>query len=273
MNNRCTATLVSFGILVFFALNPLSAEMMQPRKLVDTHTAGILARGQFDFESRIYPAGDSSLDCGLVLGIDVGITNRLTIGLSYGGEGIVGRGQKVRPNPLPGWLVKYRLFEEQLISPGIAIGYDHQGHGGITDTASFTYDGYVYKSPGVFVAASKNFILLNTVQFGIHAMCNYSIEEREEVAWPNCIAGLDLGINEELSIVVEYDFGLNLRDGTQKYYAQPGDGYLNAGLRWAFSPEFYLEFDTRDLLENRKNKLNHTLGWSREIKLLFFSAF
>jgi len=247
--------------------------MVQPRKLVDSHTAGILARGQYDFEARIYPAGDTTLGSGLILGIDVGITNRLTIGLSYGGEGVVGRGPRVKANPVPGWLVKYRLFEEKILFPGIAIGYDHQGHGGITDSARFSYDGNIFKSPGFFAAVSKNFLLANTVQFGIHGMTHYSMEDVDNVTWPNVITGIDIGINEELAMVFEYDFGFNLRDGNEKYYAQPADGYLNAGLRWAFSPSFYLECDARDVLEHRKDKNNRTLGWSREIKIVYFSEF
>jgi hypothetical protein len=267
------AAWIIVGVLFPLWSGTLRSEMVQPRKLVDAHTAGILEKGQCDLESRIYPAGDTSYSAGLLIGIDAGITNRLTIGLSYGGEGVVGRGPHARPNPLPGWLVKYRLFEESVLFPGIALGYDHQGHGGIADSSLFSYEGYIYKSPGFFIAASKNFLFLNAVQFGLHAMGNYSMEDVDNVNWPNLIAGIDIGIHEELAIVAEYDFGFNLTDGNQKYYAEPSDGYLNAGLRWAFSPEFYIEFDARDLLENRKDDSGRILGWSREIKLVFIPTF
>jgi hypothetical protein len=273
INPQKPAVPVIFALIFLFLTGTIIAEMIQPRKLVDAHTAGILGKGQYDFESRIYPAGDTSLGSGLILGIDVGISNRLTIGLSYGGEGVVGRGPHARANPLPGWLVKYRLIEEKILFPGIALGYDHQGHGGIADTLLFTYKGYIYKSPGFFISASKNFLIFNALQFGMHAMSNYSMEDLDNVTWPNLITGIDIGINEELAFVVEYDFGLNLRDGDQKYYAQPADGYLNVGLRWAFSPQFYFEFDARDLLENRIDARNRVLGWNREIKLVFFSEF
>lgn len=273
MKSNVRFTIIALITVFFSELTLPHAAMIQPRKLVDAHTAGILARGQYDFEARIYPAGDTSYGAGLTGGIDVGITNRLTIGLSYGGEGIVGRGQKARANPLPGWLVKYRIFEESLVLPGFALGYDHQGHGGLCDTSHFLYKGYVYKSPGFFVASSKNFLLMNFIQFSMHAMCSYSMEEADRVTWPNIIAGLDIGINEELAIVGEYDFGFNQRDGNAKYYAEPSNGYLNTGIRWAFSPEFYIEFDARDLLENRRETSGRPLGWSREIKLVFFSSF
>ncbi len=253
------------------------AEMMQPRKLVDAHTAGILGRGEYDFECRVNPAGDTSFGTGLTLGIDVGVTDRLTIGLSSGGEGVVGRERRVRGfYTYVCWLVKYRIFEETLHFPGIAFGYDHQGHGGITDSTRFNYEGFIYKSPGFFVAMSKNFLLFNRLQFGIHGMCNFSLEEVRDVKWPNLIAGIDIGLNEELSAVFEYDFGFNSidpQDRRKDLYARPSEGYLNAGLRWAFSPSFYLEFATRDLLEHRRDRWGKITGWGREIKLAFFSRF
>ncbi len=56
-------------------------------------------------------------------------------------------------------------------------------------------------------------------------------------------------------------------------YARPSDGHCNAGLRRAFSPEFYFEFDARDLVEHRKYGDGRTAGWNREIKPAFFSEF
>jgi hypothetical protein len=158
----------------------------------------------------------------------------------------------------------------------VALGYDHQGHGGIADTAAFLYKGYIFKSPGFFIALSKNYLLFNRVQFGLHGMVNYSMEDFRKVHWPNLIAGLDIGINEELSVVFEYNFGFNTLDrrpGVQPLYARPSEGYLNAGIRWAFSPSFYIEFDARDLLERRRTKYGRMVSWTREIKLVFFSEF
>ena len=253
-----------------------AAEMIQPRKLVDAHTAGILGKAQYDIECRFYQAGDTSLGAGITFGFDIGVTNRLTLGLSYGGEGLVGRGNRIRPHRMPGWLVKYRLIEEHVHFPGIALGYDHQGRGGLTDTSRFSYEGYIFKSPGFFLAASKNYLLFNTIQLGLHGMCNFSMEELTTVTWPNLIAGIDLGINEELSLVFEYDFAfiyLDAHPGKPALYARPSDGYLNAGVRWAFSSNFYIELDFRDLLERRTTATGKIIGWNREIKLAYFAKF
>jgi hypothetical protein len=266
-------TLIFIVVAIFSAF---CEEMLQPRRLVDAPTAGVLPKASFDFDCRIFPAGDPKLGAGVVMGIAVGITNRLNIGLSYGGEGLVGRGKNAKFNSLPGWLIKYRIFEENYFWPGFALGYDHQGYGGIADTTNFDYRGYIYKSPGFFLAFSKNYLLLQKVQVGLHCAFNYSMEDYKNIKWPNLFAGLDIALNEELAIVFEYDFGFNIKDqvpGKHAVYAHPQDGYLNSGIRWAFSPNFFIEFDAKDLLENRKYKNGSTLGWSRELKFVYFTRF
>ena len=262
--------------LILAAAGIVSAGFYQPRTLVNAHTAGILDRGSYDFDCRIYPAADPVPGTGLTLGIYIGVTDRLTLGLSYGGEGLVGRGRHVRFHQLPAWLVKYRIIEEKTHFPGVAIGYDHYGYGGLADTANFNYKGNIFKSPGFFLSLSKNYLLFSIVQFGIHGMCNYSMEELGNIRWPNAVAGLDIGVNDELTLVFDYDFALNILEpspGRAPRYARPDEGYLNAGIRWAFAPKFRIEFDARDLLERRTFKNGRSVGWERELKLVYFSEF
>lgn len=250
--------------------------MIQPRRLVDAPSAGALDRGSFDFECRIYPGINEYRGAGVNLGIDVGVTNRLMIGISYGGEGFVGRGKNVHFDKVPGFLVKYRIFEEAIHFPGVALGYDHKGHGGYADTSEFDYNGNVYKSPGFFLAMSKNYLLFSKAQFGIHGTLTYSMEDFKEIKWPNLLVGIDFAVNEELAFVVEYDFGFNIKDKSinkHAVYARPSEGYLNLGLRWAFTENFYIEFDAKDVIENRKRKDGSTVGWGRELKIVYISHF
>jgi hypothetical protein len=276
--------------LVLSALNVFAQSqdiMIQPRRLIDAHTAGILPKGNYDFECRIYPAGEDDVwGCGIQMAIGVGITKRLNIGISYGGDGLVGRGSTVRGNPYPGGLIKYRILEENMHFPALALGYEHQGYGGIERTE---YDGYVNKSQGFFLALSKNYLLLKTVQFGVHGAANYSFEQHRQVTWPSGYLGLDIGLNNELALAFEYDLALNARDPADwdtlvevsshdsKMYINPLQGHLNAGLRWAFSPQFYLEFNVKDVLENRVRQNpqggSKPLGWSRELKLVYLNNF
>jgi len=257
-----------------------ATEMIQPRRLIDAHTAGILPRAHYDFECRIYPSGNGGANgCGLQLGIAVGITNRFNIGISYGGDGVIGRGRKIDANPYPGGLIKYRLIEESYHFPAIALGYDHQGFGGVEEG---DYNGYVYKSQGIFLAFSKNYLFFNNLQIGANGAVNFSLENIKEVNWPNGYLGLDIGLNNELAIALEYDLALNSRDKNRPgHYANPFKGFLNLGLRWAFSNNFYLEFDMKDVLENNiSGKVDSfgdvhykPIGWSRELKLVYLNSF
>ncbi len=270
------------GLLtVLYAYTASFAEqMVQPRRLINSHTAGLLPRGHFEFETRVYPSRHPLVEgAGITFSIGVGITDRLMFGGGYGADGLVGRAD-VRGNPLPGLLVKYRIIEESTRAPGIALGYDWQGYGGIEGYGDSTgaYRGYVYKSQGFFLSLSKNYLMINVIQLGFHGAINYSLEGHDEVKWPNAYVGMDLGINEELAFAVEYDLALNHPDPKSKEYANPLKGFLNAGVRWRFAPTFYLEFNAKDVLQQKLQnpedpQSDEPLGWSRELKLVYYSSF
>jgi hypothetical protein len=268
--------LLVMALIIAAGQRLFSQQMLQPRRVVDSHTAGMLPRASDDFDCRYYPSSNPDLGAGINAGLAVGISDRLMIGIGYGGEGLIGRGRKVQFNYFPGLLFKYRLFEARFAGPGVAIGYDHQGFGGLSDTSEFDYKGYIYQSPGFFLALSKNFKLLNHVLFGIHTTVNFSMEDVRHVKWPNLFTGIDISLNEELALVFEYNFGFNTRDfhGQDPVnYALINEGYLNAGLRWAFTPQFFIEFDAKDVLENRYKKTGRPVGWTRELKLVYFFSF
>jgi len=262
-----------------------ASSLFQPYRLVNTHTAGILPKASFDVDFRIYaPPPFDGYGSGLLAGVNVGLTNRLNIGLAYGGEGIIGYSHDVRWNWLPGILLKYRLFEEGLIVPALAVGFDNQGYGGLASKWEYGYDGYVYKSPGFFVALSKNYLMFNRIQIGFHGTVNYSIEEVDKIRWPNAAGGIDIGINDELAFFVEYDLAFNDitgADNEKDLYALPQMGFLNFGLRWAFTENFFIEFDMEDILENKMRRAptreqpnrKIPIGWSRELKVSYISRF
>jgi hypothetical protein len=287
-NKSASPMLLLFCAMIFSGVNEVRAQeegetMIQPRRLIDMHTAGVLPRAYFDFETRVYPSRHDDVDgAGITFSISVGITDRFMFGGGYGGDGLVGHGT-IRGNPWPGLCIKYRLMEETYFLPGIAIGYDWQGYGGIQgyDNDADGYRGYVYKSEGFFAACSKNYLIFKSIQLGIHGAVNYSLEELHRVKWPNCFAGIDLGVNEELAVVAEYNLALNELDPGEITYTNPLDGFLNAGIRWAIFPTLYIEMSAKDIFR-KKLRLRETtdpavedtpLGWSRELKLVYLTSF
>lgn len=203
--------------------------------LVDMPTAGILEKGFVDFSSDIMHDGI------LIAYLNVGVFENLSFGLSYGGGNIIGTG-KVDWYKLPGVNLRVRLFNESTTFPALALGFDSQGKGEYFDDQKR----YYIKSPGFFVAASKNFDLLGYL--ALHATGNYSLENKDGDNFVNISVGAEKTLGSKVSFIVEYCFAFNDNGGN----FGKGRGYLNTGLRWSIGNGFTLEFDFRDLLKNSK---------------------
>jgi hypothetical protein len=232
---------------------PLS-NSAQFRSLIDIPTAGILARGEYDFEMRIFPEG------GILGGFNVGLFDRFNMGIYYGGTEIIGDSANIGWNDQPGIDVRYRLFEEGSVFPATAIGYTNQGFGKF-DTGLSTGDRYRIKSRGFYAAFSKNYLIKGN-DFSVHAGLNYNTMEREDDEGMNLFTGVEFPLNNELALLAEYDFAWN-DNGDQSY--GEGKGYLNGGIRWTFADHLLLQFDMKDILGNFKG--SDTIG--REIKIVY----
>lgn len=212
---------------------------VEPMYLIDMPTAGILHNGMIAMDVHFYE------NSGVLMMLEAGAFNRLTFGLSYGGTNIIGSGP-VDWNNLPGVNIRFRLVDETTDFPALTVGYDSQGK----DAYVPQYDRYLYKSPGFFAAASKYFNMLGYL--GIHGGVNYSLENGDGNKNINFYIGADKTIGRDISIVAEYNFGLNdnLTDTTM--LASPGPGYLNAGIKWSVGNGFTVEFDYKNILNLKK---------------------
>lgn len=213
------------------------AANIEPRYIIDTPTAGLLKRGAFSLESNFFQDG------GLMFGIYAGALDRLTFGISYGGVGVIGKSPATMQK-LPGVMIKYRLFDESQAMPAIAFGFDSQGK----ETYLDSLERFTIKSRGIFVAASKNYSLLGFLSF--HGGVNWSMEKSDGDKDMDVFAGVEKSIGEELSFLLEYDFGFN--DSQARALGQ-GKGYLNSGLRWSLANGLTLGFDLKNIVKNQKN--------------------
>ncbi len=230
----------------------------QPPILINTPTAGVLDRGSYATTLRMMPNG------GVLAGVSIGLTRRFMLGVSYGGTHIIGQ-DSIEWNPQPGVQVKYRLVEETYKFPAIALGFNSQGYHRYIKSL----ERYALKSSGFYAVASKNYQFLGNL--GVHFGVNYSLENKDGDDDPNLFAGIDKDINEEISLMVEYDTGLNdnKKSGTSPLVVSRRRGYLNAALRWTFAQKFHLEFDMNNLLKNKQTVNNI----SREIKIVYIEYF
>jgi hypothetical protein len=156
---------------------------------------------------------------------------------------------------------KCRILNESVSFPAFAIGLDTQGYGAYhNDEKRFGI-----KSKGLYAVLSKNIGILSG--FGIHGGANKSWEGDAGDDEISFFTGIDFALNGQLAVLVEYDVALN--DNRKNNSFGKGDGYLNAGIRWAISEQFFMEFDMKDLLRNVESaeELN------REVRVAYRSCF
>lgn len=225
----------------------------EARYLFNLPTAGTLKRGTFAIEGWFYSGG------GAMVSASVGISDRFSIGLSYGAGNLIGAGAP-NWNRLPGAMARYRLFDEELFSPALTIGFESQGRGRFIDSLAR----YERKAPGFFLAASKNFEFLGFLT--LHGGLNYSILEAGDDGNINFYLGLEKTIGAELTLYVQYDFALN--DDRSETLGR-GSGFLDVGLRWSLGAGFTLELNVTNL----NNNFQSISALDRSVRLEFIQAF
>ncbi|MHB2155102.1 hypothetical protein ACX8XN_11960 [Calditrichota bacterium GD2] len=245
-------------MLILLSIFSISAgaqniEAVKSISIIDCPSAATLERGSFLGVLYMYNNG------GMLGYLDVGVTNRMMFGISYGGTNLIGSGS-VDWNPQVAVNIRYRLIDEALAFPAIAVGYDGQGFGRYIDSL----ERYEAKSKGLYAVASKSFNFLGTLAF--HGGINYSFERKDNDKDLNAFIGVEKSINTELSLFAEYDLAMN--DNTGKSIGK-GNGYLNAAIKWTFQKKLQIDFIWKNILKN--NSLLQ--GSGREIRISYIEYF
>lgn len=227
---------------------------LEPRYLVDIPTAGMLPKSSFALDMDFYQEG------GVLLGLSAGILDRLSFGISYGGTNFIGSGEPVM-NAVPGVNLKIRVIEENVVLPAIVLGFDSQGRDGYIKSLSR----YTIKSPGFYVAASKNYGFLGF--FSIHGGVNYSLERADDDKDINVFVGVEKSVGGVISLVAEYNLGAN--DSNGKALGK-GRGYVNAGLKCSIGGGLTLAVCLKDLVRNSSNDITVA---NRVVKMEYVKMF
>lgn len=230
-----------------------AAKVIEPRNIVDCPTAGLLPHGAFDLDLRIFPGG------GVVAGLQAGLLYRLLLGVSFGGENIIGSGD-IDWYPKLEFAAKYRVVEEGRASPALAVGFDSQGLGVYQHADSGRR--YAVKSKGLYLVFSKSYTLLGPL--GVHLGLNYSLERDDGDDDLSGYVGLDKALAAGLSLGVEYDLAIN---DNQDSALTSSKGYLNAGARWVLWHKLDIQFDVKNL-SRRSTILSENPKPSREMRLV-----
>ncbi len=246
-----------------------------PLNLVSIPTAGTLPRGSFTLESLLITDG------GMVPRLSVGFTNNFSFGMSFGVQNLIGGNKPSINKTTPEVQIKYRIFDESEKMPALVYGLDTQGRGlyhavdsstyGISNS-TVTLNRYDQKAWGMYMVMSKNWNFLGNL--GLHAGISKSLSENDDGDKDiNVFFGIDKELNRSFSLLVEYDAALNDNLGGGDYALNDitfgkGKGYLNAGIRWAMSPNLMLEINFNDINQNTNSEYTN-----REIKVMYSESF
>ena len=120
----------------------------------------------------------------------------------------------------------------------------------------------------MYLVLSKNWSFLGNL--GLHGGICKSITENDDGDEDlNIFVGIDKELNRSFSFLIDYDAALN--DNNYKFNDisfGKGKGYLNAGIRWAVSPNLMMEINFNDI--NKNTSVEYT---NREIKLMYSESF
>ena len=212
------------------------ASILEPTMVIDKPTAGMLRRADYFISANFFQRG------GVLTSVSVGLFDRFSFGISYGGTGIIGP-DKIEMNPLPGVRAKLRLTQETIMTPAIAIGFDSQGKEPYLDSLSR----YTIKSPGFYVVASKNYELMG--HLSLHGGINYTLENKDGDKDVNLFVGAEKSLGDIFSILAEYDFAVN--DNNERIGR--GRGYLNLGFRLSAGEGLIIGFDLKNVTQNQRD--------------------
>ncbi len=223
-----------FGLMFLLHQNLVYAQL--PTELIDIPTAEIVSYGNFNLNFRMYGHDSmlTRLSFGALRNIDLGFN--LDMGKIIGDEKI-----KMRN---PTLTLEVKLYGGNTYFPGLAIGYDGQGHGEFIERGKLLPEGevadedtYTEKARGIFMVATKE-IIFEGLHF--HGGCN--ISDLENIKVPDNLYGF-LGVSrqfgEQCLLMAEYD---NI-----KKFEDEQNNRFNLGIRYFMATQLNVEFAWKNI--------------------------
>jgi hypothetical protein len=205
-------------------------------------TAGVLSRGEARIHQKIYRADSMSI------GAEVGLFENFMFGLSYGAEHIVGDQKPVWYNRVDP-KIKYRIINETLEIPAIAIGIDTQGHG-LYNKQTKRYD---IKSKGLYAVASKNFTFLGLLGVDFGANFTFERADSDDKRYFDMFAGMYKTLGNSVIIYAEFIGALNDydRNNDEVDRGNRGNPYVNTAVQIQVSDNLSMKLQMFDMFRNR----------------------
>jgi len=247
---------LSFVILVvMLSFGQSYGQFHEDITIVESPTAGIIPHGSYMYEGSVGPSNS------LLFGCDVGFRERLMIGVSFGLQNFIGRGD-IHNNDRPGIRMRLRLVEEIIGGPALAVGINTQGQ----DRWLNDNERYERKSKGFYAVLSKSYYMLR--QFSLHCGVNYTLERKYERG-PDFFGGLTVEALSGIVLLVEYSGAFDDDNTNLSSCLTEGRGYLDTGIRIDYKENLRIRFLFKDLLDN----FTTSPGIARSVEISYVNYF
>jgi len=247
--------------LLFFGL--LMANEL--KNLATIPTAGILQKGEAEINGKLFK------NDGFLLETKIGLLRYFMFGISFSGENIVGN-QEPKWQSIAGFMAKYRFIDETEKNPAIVLGFNNQGAG----TYKEDFKRYEYKSKGIYIVGSKNYLWLGNL--GLTLGANYSFENDIDKDF-DIFLGFDKTIGEQFILLGDYSIGINdyessIKDEDKtKNAIGRGRGYLDFGLQFNMTENISFRIIINDIFENLPTFDMNRGQLNRELYLNYYFKF
>jgi hypothetical protein len=196
-----------------------------------------LAHGEYYAGIRLWGEG------GVLARFGVGLFDRLTMGMSYSANHIIGSQPPELSRPRPELFVRVAVLKELGYVPDLTLGFESQGYDYCQG------DEFTVREKGLYLAIGKT----------IEASRTYA--ELGANWWQgfNGFLALNQLLPGNMEIIAEYDPALNDLPAPNRWRG----GWLNLGIAWTFQERVRLGFSIRDVLSNNdQTRLNRVLDLS-----------
>jgi hypothetical protein len=226
-------------LLVLAACLPASAILYN----IDQPVPISLAHAEYYVSGRLWGDG------GIMMRFGVGLFDRVTLGMSYGGDYIIGSStpqffDRYRPE----FQARLAILQEQGYVPNLVLGFESQGYDDCIQTV------YQVREKGGYLCAGKTIDAIRThCQLGL----NYWKSTGSGTGFDG-FAALNALLPGNVELIAEYDPAFNDHDEELKHC-----GFLNFGIGWTFAEKIRMVVALRDVLGNLdETRLNRTLELS-----------
>ncbi len=196
-----------------------------------------LGHGEYYAQLRLWGEG------GVLARFGVGLFDRLTLGMSYSANRLIGSAEPQLSRQRPELLARVAVLKELGYVPDLVLGFESQGYD-YCDGERF-----VVKEKGGYLAIGKTIEPSQTYcELGLNWWQGF-----------NGFFAVNQVLPGNLEVVAEYDPGLNDRQAQGRWRG----GWLNFGVAWMFFERVRLGFALRDVLGNNDStRLNRVIDLS-----------